>query len=410
MKNGLFILLGCLFVAMIGFGVTLPVLPFYVERLALSGGASRETAALHVGLLTAVYPLAQFFFAPLWGRRSDRLGRRPLLLAGIAGFAAAQVLFGLASSLWLLYAARIFGGILSAAMFPVAGAFVADVTNQNERARGMAWFGTATSLGVVVGPALGGMLAHREWHFDFRFRHFAADSFSIPFFAAAFLGLAAFLAALRWLPESLLSNRAAAVETKQNGENFDWRGLWRGLVPLLALSFLAQLALALFETTFPLYARETFNYGPVEVGAVFVVCALVMTVFQAGAVGFLGGRVSEVYQIGAGFALMGTSLALLSTARSTATVFAFVGLLALGMAFIAPNLAALVSKRGGEKAGGALGIQTAAINLGQAGGPALGGALFVWQMDSLYLSSGALLIVPAAFIIARRAFRKTRGE
>jgi len=158
----LFVLLACVFVVMIGFGITLPVLPFYVERLAVEGGASRQTIVLHVGLLTGVYPLVQLIFAPLWGRWSDRIGRRPIVLVGIAGYVLAQVLFGLANSLWLLYAARTIGGILSSATLPVAAASVTDMTTEEERSRGMAWLGTAVSLGVVVGPALGGMLSRRD--------------------------------------------------------------------------------------------------------------------------------------------------------------------------------------------------------------------------------------------------------
>ena len=139
----------------------------------------------------------------------------------------------------------------------------------------------------------------------------------------------------------------------------------------------------------------------------FVVCGLVMTVFQAGAVGFLAGRISEVYQIGAGFGLMGTGIALLATARTTFFVFAFVALLALGMAFSAPNLAALISKRGGiQQTGASLGLQNAANSLGQASGPLLGGALFVWQMNSPYLLSGALLIA-LALVIAWKALEST---
>lgn len=103
-SNQLFVLPAYVFVVMIGFGITLPVLPFYVERLALAGGASRQSIVLHVGLLTGIYPLVQLIFAPLWGRWSDRIGRRPLVLIGIAGYVIAQVLFGLATSLWLLYA------------------------------------------------------------------------------------------------------------------------------------------------------------------------------------------------------------------------------------------------------------------------------------------------------------------
>jgi multidrug resistance protein len=171
MKKRLFVLLACLFVVMIGFGITLPVLPFYVERLALAEGVSLQSVVIHVGLLTGVYALMQLIFAPLWGRWSDRVGRRPLILIGIAGYVIAQVLFGLATSLWLLYAARILGGILSSATLPASAAYVADLTTEKERSRGMAWLGTAVSLGVVVGPALGGLLSRRDWHFNRRIGH-----------------------------------------------------------------------------------------------------------------------------------------------------------------------------------------------------------------------------------------------
>jgi DHA1 family multidrug resistance protein-like MFS transporter len=394
-KKQLFALLACVFVVMIGFGITLSVLPFYVERLALVGGASRQAIVLHVGLLTGIYPLVQLIFAPLWGRWSDRIGRRPLVLIGIAGYVVAQVMFGLATSLWLLYAARTIGGMLSSATLPVAAAYVADMTTEEERGRGMAWFGTAVSLGVVVGPALGGMLSRRDWHFNWSYGHFMVDSFSTPFFAAAFLGLLTLFAAIRWLPESLYSRETLVSKGEMKR---DWRTLVKSLRPLLALALAGQLALTIFEGTFALYAQAMFNYGPIEVGAVFVVCGLVMTVFQAGAVGFLAGRIGEIYQIGAGFALMGTGIALLSTARTPFFVFAFVALLALGMAFIAPNLAALISKRGGQQAGAALGVQNAVNSLGQASGPLLGGALFVWQMNSPYVLSGALLIAIAVAI------------
>ena len=155
----------------------------------------------------------------------------------------------------------------------------------------------------------------------------------------------------------------------------------------------------MFEGTFALFAQAKFDFGPAEVGYVFVVCGLVMTVFQAGAVGFLAGKISEMIQIGAGFALMGTGIALLATASTPFVVFAFVAVLALGMALIAPNLAALISKRGGEQqAGASLGVQNAANSLGQAGGPLLGGLLFIWQINAPYLVSGAELLSLALVI------------
>ena len=389
----LFVLLACLFVVMIGFGITLPVLPFYVERLAQAEGATRRAIVMHVVLLTAAYPLGQLVFAPMWGRWSDRVGRKPLLLAGIAGYVVAQMLFGLATSLWLLYVARIVGGVLSSATLPVSAAYVADATTEGERGRGMAWLGTATSLGFVVGPALGGLLARRDLHFTASWRHLRIDGFSIPFFAAAALGLLTLVAAMRCLPESL---SARGARSRSEEPEPDWRALVRGLGPLLGLALVAQFALAIFEATFVLHAQAILDYGPAEVGAVFVVCGLVMAVFQIGASGLLAGRVGEMGQIGMGFALMGTSLTVLMMPRRMVYVLALVGLLALGMALISPNLSALISTRGGRRrAGTALGVQNAANSLGQASGPLVGGALFVWQMNAPYVLSGGLLVAIA---------------
>lgn len=390
----LFVLLACLFVVMIGFGITLPVLPFYVERLAQAEGVTPQAIVMHVTLLTAVYPIGQLVFAPIWGRWSDRTGRRRLLLMGMAGYVIAQILFGLATSLWLLYAARILGGILSSATLPVSAAYVADATTEGERGRGMAWLGTAASLGFVVGPALGGLLARRDLHFTGRYGHLMIDDFSIPFFAAAALGLVTLAAATRWLPESLAAHAPWSGRAEP-----DWRTLVRGLGPLLGLALVAQFALAMFEATFALHAQAVLDYGPAEVGAVFVVCGLVMAVFQVGASGLLAGRVAELTQIGMGFALMGTSLAVLMRPRGMVSVLALVGVLALGMALISPNLAALISTRGGSRrAGTALGAQNAANSLGQAIGPLVGGALFVWQMNAPYLLSGGVLVALALVI------------
>lgn len=399
MKKSLFVLLACLFIVMIGFGITLPVLPFYVERLALKDGASQRSIVLHVGLLTSIYAVMQLVFAPLWGSWSDRIGRRPLILIGIGGYVVAQVIFGLANTLWLLYTARIVGGALSSATLPVSTAYVADLTTEKERGIGMAWLGTAVSLGVVVGPALGGMLSRREWHFSFSSGHFLFDSFSVPFFAAAFLGLLTLLSAFKWLPES---RPRTSTQVSAKTAKADWQALIRSLSPLLVLTLAGQFALAIFEGTFALFAQAKFNYGPLEVGAIFVVCGLVMTVFQAGGVGLLVGRISEIYQIGMGFGLMGIGITLLAMANTTFLVFAFVVLLSLGMAFVAPNLTALFSKRSGPgQSGASLGIQNAANSIGQAAGPLLGGLLFVWYAEAPFLVTGVLLVALALTIAGR---------
>ncbi len=156
------ILLACVFVAMVGFGITMPVLPFYTERLIATEASRRLSVAMHVSLLTSTYALTQLLFAPLWGGWSDKFGRRRLALIGIAGSALTQVLFGISNSLWLLHTARVLGGALSSAVSPAASAYVADATTAAERTRGMACLGTTSNLGVVAGLAVGGSLSRRD--------------------------------------------------------------------------------------------------------------------------------------------------------------------------------------------------------------------------------------------------------
>ncbi len=397
------VLLGCLLVATIGFGITLPVLPFYAERFALrrEGTGWLGSIAVQVGLLTAVYPMLQLLVAPLWGRLSDRVGRRRMLLVGIAGAAASYVLFALATSLAMLYVARAVGGLLSSAIFPAAAAYVADSTTEAERSRGMAWLGTASSLGAVLGPALGGVLARTGWEFRLGDGAVLISSFAIPFLAAAVLALASLVSTLVWLPEShpgdadvqprgerMATRSPSAIDTSQG----------TALRALLGLSLSGQFGLALFEATFALFAMRMWGYGPGQVGMVFMVCGLVMSLAQLGVASSLARRVGAPRQIAAGFALVGVSLALLGLAPAIGVVLAIVAVLAFGLALISPNVAALISLRRGSGTGAALGAQSTANGLGQTGGTIVGGALFVWQMHAPFAVASALLLAISALV------------
>lgn len=388
MKKHLLLLFFCLFLVMIGFGMTLPVFAFYTERLAIEGGASVREAAVHVGMLTGIFALMQFLFAPLWGRWSDRVGRKPLVLIGIGGFAIAQLMFGLADSLWLFYGARIIGGIFSAAMFPAVAAYVADLTSEEDRSRGMAWQGTALSLGVMFGPAFGGLLASSDLQLGMGPEPLIVSAFSLPFYAAALLASLTLPVIMLWLPESLRSPHAHDPRTP-SGDG--WLDLGIQLWPILALALAAQFGLAMFESTFALHAREMLEYGPARVGAIFTICGLVMAIFQGGAVGYLAPRMKAGYQIALGFVMMGLALTILLAARGTTLVLIIVGLLAFGIALITPNLSALASKGRRQQAGAALGLRNAANSLGQATGAVFGGLLFALNMNAAYWITGAIL-------------------
>ena len=381
---------------MTGYGVTLSVLPFHIERMALAEGTTAEGSSVHVGLITGLFALMQFFFAPLWGKLSDRIGRRPVLMMGLFGFALVNFFFGLSSNLLMLYLSRLIGGGLSAAVLPVSAAFVADLTIESQRGKGMAWMGSAAGLGVMVGPALGGMLAEVNLPLTIQYKFFIFDAFSVPFFAAGILALLSLSATVIWLKEPQTSNddRQSIPMTKA----FRQIMMRRSFRILLYFSFLVQFAMSLFEGTFALHGKEVIGFGPREMGLVLMVCGLVMAVAQGGVVSWFIDRIHPKWFLLAGLILMGMSLILLMIPRTLVLVLTFTALFGLGMAFLIPILATMVSRRSVTGAGAGLGVQNAVNSLGQALGPLAGGLLFTLSIHLPYLLAGILLLVSTGLL------------
>lgn len=395
-KRIVFLLIS-IFIAGIGLGITLPVLPFYAERLMGTSKTFQDAMPIHVTGLTSIYALMQFLFGPVWGAKSDRVGRKRMICIGILGTAISQVLFGLSTSLPLLYGARILGGVLSASLLPAATAYVADLSTDENRSRYMAWLGTVSSLATVAGLAFGGATSAADIHLKFMFFHVRLDGFSMPFFAAALLMTVTAIGAWFWLPESEPES-THAIST----HSISWSSLVRDLWPILFLAVAGQIALTAFEATFPLYAQKQFGYGAKQVGSVFMICGLVMAVFQVVVVTYASRRVSSAIQLSLGFTMMGVGIMLLTFARQFGAILILVGVLALGMAFIAPNLAALSAKDRGNHTGAAMGLLSGANSLGQVGGPLIGGILFAWRIDSPYALGGLLMAVIAIATLAMR--------
>ncbi len=406
MSRPLAILLACIFVVMIGFGLTLPVMPFLIEQLAEAQGSVAGKVSVHVGLLTALFPLMQLLFAPLWGRWSDRIGRRPLILVGLSGYAVFLVVFGLGRSLGTLYLTRLLGGVLSSAILPASTAYVVDLTPEAGRGRGMGWLGGAVSLGVVVGPALGGLLFQDAGDLLASLGLPAVRPVSVPFLAASGLAILTLLAAFFWLPESL---RATAVAEAGPSAAFRLRPMLRRLGVVLGLSLLAQYGLTVFESTYALYASRMVGYGPLQMGVVFTVCGVVMSAVQGGMVGRLIDRLGEHRVIAAGFLLAGAGMLLLATTTEQYLILAFVGVLALGVGLLSPSLATLVSRRSGSRPGMVLGLQSAALSLGQVAGPLLGGFLFAWHPHAPYWVTSGLLLGAAAVVQRRLHSERSRN-
>ena len=397
------VLYACLFVVMVGYGSTLIVLPYHVQRIDALADASPATVAFQVGSLTGIYALAQLIAGPLVGRLADVLGHRTTMLGGLAGLAATQAAFGLTVSLPLLYALRFLGGVAAAALIVAATAYVTDRTSLHDRTRGMAWFGTSVSLGLIAGPAMAGVLSRPG--IDIGTGTFRIDGYSIPFLFSATLTVTTLGYARRRLAPTGLPRDVAPhdgmVEGNAAGHEVP------PLRVLLGLVTAAQYGLAIFEGTFVLYARNRLSLTAGQTSLAFVVCGAVMAVLQVPASGLLANVATPLSQVAIGFALMGTGIAALLTTTSYPLVLAMVAVLAAGAALVIPNLSALVSIGSRQSTGVALGWKSSASSLGQFLGPVVGGSLIAQHEDLPFLLAGILLIaVSAGVAIAHRRSKR----
>jgi MFS transporter, DHA1 family, tetracycline resistance protein len=363
------------FIDLLGFGIIIPLLPFYAE----SFGANAFT----IGLLGTVFSLMQFLVAPLCGRWSDRIGRRPIILGGLLASAAAYVALALADSLALIFAARIVGGI-AGGNIPTAQAYIADITTHENRAKGMGLVGAAFGLGFIIGPALGGVLT--------RFGH------ATPMWCAAALCFGNFMAAVFLLPESRHGDRDRVSLSR-----FDLLQRARhhaGLLPLLLVFFLVSTAFSGFEATFALFTERRFGFTAERIGYVFAFIGLILAIVNGVLVGRLVPRFGERRLIPLAIGLIAVSLLLVPMASSVPLLFAVCGTMALGMGFNNPSLTSAVSRLSDPaEQGGMLGLAQSLAALGRIVGPAWGGFLFD-RMGLAVPYVSAAIVMSLALVLA----------
>ena len=356
------------FIDLLGFGIIIPLLPFYAE----SFGASAFT----IGLLNTSFSLMQFLFSPIWGRWSDRVGRKPIILIGLLGSCLSYVTMALAPSLTLLFVARIVGGI-AGANIPTAQAYIADVTTPENRARGMGMVGAAFGLGFIFGPALGGLLSRY--------------SPATPMWFAAALCLANFIAAWFLLPES----RRASASTRTLGRMEAFRHAMKQptLLLILSLYFIVTMAFSAFEATFALFTEAKFGYTTASIGFLFAFIGLILSLIQGVFVGKVVKRVGERRLIPAAIFLISLSIGLIPFVWNVPTLLVALAILAVGMGFNNPSLSSMVSKLSHEDdQGGVLGLASSIASLGRVVGPAWGGYLYdAYGMTTPYLAAAGVM-------------------
>jgi DHA1 family tetracycline resistance protein-like MFS transporter len=358
-----------IFVNLIGFGIIIPLLPFYAETF----GAS----PLVIGLLFAVFSLCQLVAAPVLGDWSDRYGRRPILIASLLGTVASFVMLAVAHSITMLFLARIVDG-LSGGNISTARAYVADVTEPKDRARAYGLIGMAFGLGFILGPALSGVLAK--------------VSYAAPIWVAALLTLVAAAMAWLWLPET--------VHRSQAGTGLPFRNLRAllgrpGLGRMLAVDFVYWFAFAMFQTTFALFTARRFQFDASQTGYLFAGFGVLGAIVQGGLIRPVVHRMGDkpTFLAGLGFSVVGLVAA--SLAHSVALFAAALVPLALGIGFGHPTVASLISRTArSDEQGRVQGAAGAMESLGRTVGPVWGTAsLQRFGEATPFVSAAAFLLV-----------------
>jgi multidrug resistance protein len=362
---------------LVGFGIVVPILGRYAERYGASG--------LEVGLLFASFSLAQLVFAPILGRLSDRIGRKPVIMISLLGTAVGSFVTGAAGALWVLFVGRILDGASGASVAVAQGA-VTDLAPPSERPRLLGLLGAAFGVGFVVGPALGGLASLGGEH--------------IPFYVAGTVALVNAAVAWRRLPETRPADvRRAAREAAKNDTGAKVR-LWG----LAVAGFTAIVAFSGFEATFSLLAGDRFRLTEAGVAAIFVGVGVVLVAVQGGLIRPINAKIGTQRSLQVGLVLNSAGLVVLAFAETWPLLIVALALLTVGQGLVTPNLSSLVSGRVPDhRRGEALGFQQGVNAFGRVAGPALAGVLYDHvAIGSPYLVGGALCGVALVVISSKK--------
>jgi len=391
----IFILFLIVFVDLVGFGILIPLLPFYVQRV----GAGPEIITITLGL----YSLFQFIAAPIWGKLSDRYGRKPILAFSLAGLAFSYVVLAYADTLALVMASRVLGGLMSGNI-SAAFAYVTDITTEEDRARGMGLLGAAFGLGFIFGPVIGGVLAGAELE---------SANYALPALFATGLIILSLVGVVFVLPESL---SAELREKNRNKTPIPLANQLRltftkkVLTLIIGVSFIITMAFALIEVTLGLWANEHLGFGPRDIGLVLTYMGVIGVIIQGGLIGTLTKRFSErrLVTISGLFYLGG--YATLFFANGWPLLLVAMTMLAIGSGLSNPTLSSLVSKEAAEtERGVVLGIFQGAGSLARVIGPMYAGMAYAGLGKNMPFAIAAGCMVPALFMILALPNRKPAG-
>ncbi|MFC5532279.1 MFS transporter [Cohnella yongneupensis] len=369
MKSKLAIVGLMLFTIFIGFGIIIPVLPQLVKDV------SSESANWHTGAMLAIYSLMSFLLSPVWGRLSESVGRRPVIMTGVLGFSLSFLLFGLSGdSLVLMYASRVLGGLFSGAVVSCIVAYVADITTEQDRTKGMAVVGMSIGLGFTFGPGFGGLLSDISHH--------------APFYAAAALSFIVFIAAFLKLEESLPPEKRALRE--KGAKPSRWIAFQGPLKALYVLAFFVTFSLAILESTLQLYGMDKYDVTPKQIGLMFFFCGLAGALVQGGVVRRRVKQGQEGFYIALGLLISAAGFFLLLTANSWGMATVYLCVFGIGNSLIKPCVTSLITQKTTVGQGLASGLSSSMDSLGRIVGPLLGAGLLAIVGWLPFVVSGAM--------------------
>ncbi len=375
--RSIIILFFMLFLVMVGFGIIIPIMPFFLT--SLGGNASI------LGLFMATYSLMHLLFAPFWGRLSDRIGRRPVILIGLSGYGITFILFGFTDQLGMMFIIRILSGAISSATLPTALAYVADITEEDERSQGIGLMTAAMGLGMIIGPALGGWLGQQQ--------------FSLPFFVAGGLALIIWPFAFLYLPETLSLTKSIPQNITANTSATE---LNNTLFLLFILILILNFSTTMFEATFVYFAAMRADFGPKEIGLLFTVLGIVAVIIQGGLIGRLSKRFGDMNLMKGGLLLSAAGLILILFSSNMTSLLLTSSIYHIGTSLIGPSSSSLVTQYSKQNQGTSLGIMQSFGSLGRIAGPVTGGILYEFDVLIPYITGAFILVIVYLIINANQ--------
>ncbi len=383
-----------MFIDLVGFGIIIPLSPYLAKSFGATG--------IEVGLLMAVYSLAQFFFSPIWGRLSDKFGRRPIILISVLGAAISHLAFAFASDLWILFAARTFAGIFGANI-SVATAYIADVTDSKNRSKNMGIIGAAFGMGFILGPAIGGLLAELGESLGST----PPYGMGFPALGASLICFFNFCFAYFKLPESLKPENRSGVEKRVSRFKMITEFIVRPVIgPLMFVNGLFVVGMGQMEATLALFVKEEFKWDLRTTSFAFAYIGVMIAFTQGYLIRKLLPKYGERKLLAFGLILAVLGMGWIGLSNSVTDLALAMTLFALGNGLVQPtNLGSLSLLASEKEQGRVMGVNQSFSAMGRIIGPFLGGVFFdKLGMQSPYLVSAGLMLV--CFLIVSMMYKK----